>query len=111
MNNDKINDFLSKVAFNNDGLVPVIVQRQSNNEVLMMAWFNKETLAMTLATGDMIYWSRSRKEIWKKGATSGNVQKLKEMLLDCDGDCLLAKIEQTGSACHTGAVNCFFQEY
>lgn len=102
------NDIVNKVVFDAEGLVPVIAQRHDTGEVLMMAWMNKEALAATLETKQMTYWSRSRKKLWRKGETSGNTQTLKELLLDCDGDTLLAKVEQVGVACHTGAPNCFF---
>lgn len=101
-------DFIAKVAFNADGLVPVIAQRFGTGEVLMMAWMNKEALIETMKTGHMTYWSRSRNKLWRKGETSGNTQRLREMLLDCDGDTLLAKVDQEGPACHTGSPNCFF---
>lgn len=109
MTQDNIQLLLEKIAFNSDGLVPVIAQRHNTGEVLMMAWMNRESFIETMQTGQMTYWSRSREKLWRKGETSGNVQKLKEMLVDCDGDTLLAKVEQTGPACHTGSPNCFFQ--
>lgn len=102
-------DFLAAVAFNADGLVPVIAQDAVNGDVLMMAWMNRETLAETLKTGQVTYWSRSRKSVWRKGETSGHTQKLIEAYVDCDGDTLLMKIEQTGPACHTGARSCFYR--
>ena len=111
MQNDKIQQFLEKIAFNADGLVPVIAQRHDTGEVLMMAWMNKESFIQTMQTGHMTYWSRSRSKLWRKGESSGHVQELKQMLVDCDGDTLLAKVEQTGPACHTGAPNCFFQSF
>ena len=90
-----------------DALVPVIVQELGSNEVLMLAWMNREALIHTLTTGSATYWSRSRNELWVKGATSGNTQKLHSIELDCDSDALLMKIDQTGVACHTGAHSCF----
>jgi phosphoribosyl-AMP cyclohydrolase len=102
-------DFISSVAFNGDGLVPVVAQENTTGEVLMLAWMNREALELTLATGNVTYWSRSRKELWRKGATSGHTQRLVEALIDCDGDTLLLKVEQTGPACHTGAPTCFFR--
>jgi phosphoribosyl-AMP cyclohydrolase len=109
MTSDKdIETFLSKIAFNPDGLVPVIAQRHDTGEVLMMAWMDREAFVATMKTGQMTYWSRSRGKLWRKGETSGHTQSLKEMRVDCDGDTLLAKVEQTGPACHTGAPNCFF---
>jgi len=109
MNQDALQAILAKVTFNADGLVAVIAQRESNNEVLMLAYMNAQSLTLTLQTGEMTYWSRSRKKLWRKGETSGNVQKLKALKIDCDGDTLLALVEQTGAACHTGAINCFFE--
>lgn len=102
-------DFVQAVAFNAEGLVPVIAQDASTGAVLMLAWMNRETLELTLESGEITYWSRSRKEIWRKGATSGHTQRLVEALVDCDGDTLLMKVEQTGPACHTGAQTCFFR--
>ncbi|HEU5048331.1 MAG TPA: phosphoribosyl-AMP cyclohydrolase [Rickettsiales bacterium] len=101
---------LEKVAFNSDGLVPVIAQRHDTGEVLMLAWMNRESLEITLKTKQMTYWSRSRGKLWRKGESSGHLQTLKEMKVDCDGDTLLASVEQIGPACHTGAPNCFFQD-
>ena len=102
-------EFVSQVAFDPDGLVPVITQRATNGEVLMFAWMNRETLEQTLATGRVTYWSRSRKKVWRKGDESGNSQKLIEAWIDCDGDVLLMKVDQIGPACHTGAPTCFFR--
>lgn len=96
------------IKWNADGLIPVVTQRASNGEVLMLAWMNREALEITLRTGDVTYWSRSRQALWRKGETSGNIQKLIEIYLDCDGDSLLVKVDQTGPACHTGAETCFF---
>lgn len=111
MTEQQIQSFLEKITFNADGLVPVIAQRRDTGEVLMMAWMNKEAFAATMQTGQMTYWSRSRGKLWRKGETSGNTQMLKEMLVDCDGDTLLAKVDQVGPACHTGAPNCFFTHF
>lgn len=99
---------LDAVAFDAAGLVPVIAQQHDTGEILMMAWMNRETLSETLATRRMCYWSRSRGRPWRKGETSGQVQRLVEMRLDCDGDALLAQVDQTGVACHTGRRSCFF---
>lgn len=90
-----------------EGLVPVVVQDVKNNNVLMVAYADKEAIELTKRTGYMHYWSRSRGRIWKKGETSGNVQKVREVMTDCDGDALLARVEQTGPACHTGRYSCF----
>ena len=94
-------------ATEGDGLVPVVVQDVRNNNVLMLAYMNDESLELTRKTGYMHYWSRSRNAIWKKGETSGNLQKCIELMTDCDGDALLARVGQTGVACHTGARTCF----
>lgn len=101
--------FLDAVAFNADGLVPVIAQSAATGQVLLLAWMNRDTLETTLATGEVTYWSRSRRAVWRKGATSGHVQHLVEAWIDCDGDALLLKIDQIGPACHTGAPSCFFR--
>jgi len=94
-------------AWDDRGLVPVITQDVSTGEVLMLAWANADALEQSMATGQATYWSRSRQEIWVKGATSGNTQKLRRIKLDCDADALLYQVEQTGAACHTGARSCF----
>lgn len=91
-------------------LVPVVVQDVKNNNVLMLAYMNDEALELTKKTGYMHYWSRSRNAIWKKGETSGNVQKCVELMTDCDGDAILARVEQTGVACHTGTYSCFSKD-
>lgn len=90
-------------------LIPAIAQDASTGEVLMLAWMNQESLALTIATGQATYWSRSRNEIWVKGATSGHRQTVKSIALDCDGDALLLHVDQVGGACHTGARSCFHQ--
>lgn len=100
---------LDAVAFNGSGLVPVIAQQHDTGEVLMLAWMNRQSLGETLATGRVCYWSRSRRQLWRKGETSGHVQRLVGCRLDCDGDTLLLFVDQTGPACHTGARSCFFQ--
>jgi phosphoribosyl-AMP cyclohydrolase len=104
-------EFLNAVTFNSDGLVPVIAQDHRTGAVLMLAWTNRDTLATTLETGAVTYWSRSRNEAWRKGATSGHTQKLIKAYVDCDGDALLMKVDQTGPACHTGANVCFYRRY
>jgi phosphoribosyl-ATP pyrophosphohydrolase/phosphoribosyl-AMP cyclohydrolase len=101
--------WLDEVRFDERGLVPVIAQAASSGEVLMMAWANREALALTLETGFAHYWSRSRGELWKKGDTSGHLQALVELRLDCDGDAILYRVAQTGAACHTDAPTCFFR--
>lgn len=96
------------LKYDDRGLLPVIAQDHASGEVLMLAWMNAEAVARTLARGRVTYWSRSRQEFWEKGATSGNVQELVEMRIDCDRDCLLVRVRQTGPACHTGRRSCFF---
>jgi phosphoribosyl-AMP cyclohydrolase len=103
-------EFAAAVAFNADGLVPVIAQDCKSGAVLMHAWMNREALDRTLKTGDVTYWSRARKCLWRKGETSGNTQRLAEAWLDCDADTLLLKVEQNGPACHTGEPTCFFRK-
>ena len=103
-------EFLKAVSFGPDGLVAAIAQDRKSGEVLMLAWMNRETLEETLLTGKVTYWSRSRQAVWRKGETSGNTQKLVEAYVDCDGDALLLKVDQTGPACHTGAAVCFFRK-
>lgn len=98
---------LDAVAWNRDGLVPVIAQQWDTREVLMLAWMNREALALTLSTGRATYWSRSRGELWRKGDTSGNIQLVREARLDCDGDTVLLLVDQSGPACHTGTRTCF----
>lgn len=98
------------LAFNEQGLIPCIVQDARTGEVLMMAWMNRESLSMTLESCEMVFWSRSRKELWHKGLTSGNVQRLQSLRYDCDGDTLLALVDPAGPACHTGANSCFYRE-
>lgn len=101
---------LAAIAFNADGLVPAIAQAYDSGEVLMMAWMNEEAVAETLRTGRVCYYSRSRKGLWRKGESSGQVQTLKSFLVDCDGDTLLLKVDQQGVACHTGHRSCFYSE-
>ena len=96
------------LKFDAMGLIPAIAQDAENGEVLMMAWLNPESLARTLATGQVTYWSRSRQAFWAKGESSGHVQKLVEMRLDCDRDCLLMLVQQEGPACHTNRRSCFY---
>lgn len=103
---------LALVKYNADGLVPVVTQDVNTKQVLMMAWMNAETLRMTLAEGRMVYYSRSRKEVWRKGDTSGDRQFIREGFYDCDVDTLLFLVEQEGNgACHTGAVSCFYRKF
>lgn len=105
-----INDLLATIHWNHDGLVPAIAQDSRTGRILMLAWMNRESLEKTLATGEAVYWSRSRKRLWHKGEQSGHTQKIKELRLDCDGDTLILGIEQTGGiACHTGRESCFYR--
>jgi phosphoribosyl-AMP cyclohydrolase/phosphoribosyl-ATP pyrophosphohydrolase/phosphoribosyl-AMP cyclohydrolase len=107
-----VDDQLAGITFNADGLVPVITQDIHTRQVLMMAWMNSETLRMTLTEGRMVYWSRSRREVWRKGDTSGDRQFVRKGWYDCDADTLLFLVEQEGKgACHTGEVSCFFREF
>ncbi|MBO9393117.1 MAG: phosphoribosyl-AMP cyclohydrolase [Caldilinea sp.] len=103
-------EFLQEIRYNEAGLIPAIVQDAHTGQVLMMAWMNAESLALTLEIGETVFWSRSRQGLWHKGATSGNVQKVVAIHLDCDGDTLLVQVEPAGPACHTGATSCFFRQ-
>lgn len=100
---------LAEIRFDADGLVPAIAQDEVTGEILMMAWMNRDSIAETLATGRVCYWSRSRGKLWRKGETSGQQQMLREFRLDCDGDTILLKVEQAGVACHTGRRSCFYR--
>ncbi|BAI89819.1 MULTISPECIES: phosphoribosyl-AMP cyclohydrolase [Arthrospira] len=107
MNQDQL--WIDSLKFNPQGLIPAIAQDHKDGTVLMMAWMNRQSLQQTLTTGEVHYWSRSRSQLWHKGATSGHIQKLKALYYDCDADVLLLKIEQIGDvACHTGVRSCFF---
>lgn len=103
-------DFIAGVKFDDRGLVAAVAQDAKDGRVLMVAWMNREALTRTLETRDVTYWSRSRGELWRKGDTSGHTQRLVEAWIDCDGDTLLLKVDQTGPACHTGAPTCFFSQ-
>ena len=100
----------ANVRFDNRGLVPAVVQQEGTGEVLMVAWMNAESLALTLETGTTWFWSRSRQELWNKGATSGNMQQVRRVLVDCDADTLLVEVDSPGPACHTGHRSCFYRE-
>jgi phosphoribosyl-AMP cyclohydrolase len=109
-------DWLDEVKWNADGLVPAIAQQVGSNDVLMFAWMNRDALARTAASGEAVYWSRSRQRLWRKGEESGHVQQVRELRLDCDNDVVLLKVEQLGAglgdaaiACHTGRHSCFFR--
>ena len=98
------------MSFDANGLVPAVAQDSTTGAVLMLAWMNADSIRQTLETGDVVYWSRSRKKLWRKGETSGHTQRLVEAYVDCDGDTLLLKVAQTGPACHTGEPTCFFRQ-
>lgn len=102
--------FIANVKFDAQGLVTAVAQDAKDGRVLMVAWMNRDALNRTLTTRDVTYWSRSRGELWRKGETSGHTQRLIEAWIDCDGDTLLLKVDQTGPACHTGAPTCFFSQ-
>ena len=97
------------LKFDDRGLIPCVVQEEGTNEVLMVAWMNEESLRLTCSTGTTWFWSRSRQELWNKGATSGNIQHVVSLHYDCDEDCLLCKVRPEGPACHTGAHSCFYR--
>jgi phosphoribosyl-ATP pyrophosphohydrolase/phosphoribosyl-AMP cyclohydrolase len=101
---------LAKIKWDAEGLIPVIIQDASTQQVLMMAYMNAESLEQTIASGETVFWSRSRGELWHKGATSGNIQKVRDIFVDCDADTLLISVEPAGPACHTGQVSCFYRE-
>ena len=103
--------WLNKVNWSKNGLVPVVAQDAATGRVLMFAWMNRAALAETVETGEAVYWSRSRRKLWRKGEESGHVQKVREIRLDCDEDALLMRVDQVGGiACHTGRESCFFQK-
>ena len=105
-------DWLNEIKWTDDGLLPVIAQDNETGRVLMFAWMNRESLAMSVEKGEAVYYSRSRQKLWHKGEESGHTQKIKSMRLDCDGDVMLIKIEQTGGiACHTGRQSCFYKKF
>lgn len=105
-----LSETLDGLPYNSDGLVPAIAQQHDTKEVLMMAWMNRSAIEETLKTGRVCYWSRSRQSYWRKGESSGQVQFLKSMFFDCDGDTILLLVDQTGPACHTGRRNCFYNK-
>ena len=102
---------IEQVKFDKKGLVPVVIQDFKTLQVLMVGYMNKESLETTLKTGKTCFWSRSRRKLWIKGETSGHIQKVKDILIDCDNDTLLIKVEQTGGACHMGYRTCFYRRY
>jgi len=103
-----LNEVTEQLAFDSRGLLPVITQDVTSKEVLMLAWMNETAFKQTLDTGYVTYWSRSRQELWVKGATSGHTQELKSLSIDCDGDTILCQVNQKGAACHTGRRHCFY---
>lgn len=109
-NQDLQKNFLETVRFDDNGLVPAIVQDHETGKVLMMAWMNRESLEMTLKKKKACYWSRSRQKLWLKGESSGNMQDVHDILIDCDGDTLLLKVSQKGGACHVGYHSCFYRK-
>jgi phosphoribosyl-AMP cyclohydrolase len=102
---------LAAIRFGPDGLVAAIAQQHDTGEVLMLAWMNRDSIRATLSEGRACYWSRSRAKLWRKGETSGQVQYLRELRIDCDGDAVLLLVDQQGVACHTGRRNCFFRAW
>jgi phosphoribosyl-AMP cyclohydrolase len=106
-----LKDWLEEIPWNGEGLVTAIAQDDASGRILMVAWMNREALRETVETGQAVYWSRSRKKLWRKGEESGHVQKVREVRLDCDADALLLRVEQAGGiACHTGRESCFFRK-
>ena len=108
---DTIESALAEIKFGVDGLVPAIAQQYDTGEILMMAWMNRDAVRASLTEGRACYWSRSRARLWRKGETSGQVQHLRELRLDCDGDAVLLLVDQQGVACHTGRRSCFFRSW
>jgi phosphoribosyl-AMP cyclohydrolase len=106
-----VSDWLNEVPWDKDGLVPVITQEFSTGRVLTLAWMNREALTLTADKGEAVYWSRSRKKLWRKGEESGHTQRVRELRLDCDSDAILLRVDQAGGiACHTGRESCFFRK-
>ncbi len=103
-------DMLHSIQWDSQGLIPAIVQDATTQAVLMMAYMNKESLEQTLETGETVFWSRSRSQLWHKGETSGNIQQVVSIMIDCDGDTLLIKVTPAGPACHTGQTTCFYRD-
>jgi len=100
---------IDELAFDDRGLIPAVVQDAESGEVLMMAWMNHDAVSLTASEGRTVFWSRSRRELWRKGETSGHVQHVEEIRVDCDADVLLVRVHQEGAACHTGERSCFFR--
>jgi phosphoribosyl-AMP cyclohydrolase len=108
---DAIERALAEIGFGPDGLIAAVAQQHDTGEVLMLAWMNRDAVRLTLTEGRVCYWSRSRQALWRKGETSGQIQRLHELRLDCDGDALLLLVDQHGVACHTGRRSCFFRAW
>ena len=108
---DPIEQALAEIRFGPDGLVPAVAQQYDNGEVLMLAWMNRDAVRVSLSEGRACYWSRSRATLWRKGETSGQIQRLRELRLDCDSDAVLLLVDQEGVACHTGRRSCFFRAW
>ncbi len=104
-------EIYDKIKFDANGLVPAVIQDWQNGEVLMVAYMNRDSLQSTLETGKTHFWSRSRKQFWMKGESSGHTQEVKDLFIDCDGDCILVKVEQNVAACHTGYRSCFYRKW
>jgi phosphoribosyl-ATP pyrophosphohydrolase/phosphoribosyl-AMP cyclohydrolase len=102
---------IERLKFNEAGLIPAIVQDATSRQVLMIAWMNEESLRRTLASGQTWFWSRSRRALWHKGETSGNIQQVREIFYDCDADTLLIEVDSAGPACHTGNTSCFYRTF
>ena len=108
---DRVSEWLNEVPWDKDGLVPVIAQDFSSGRVLTLAWMNRDALALTAEKGEAVYWSRSRRKLWRKGEESGHTQKVREIRVDCDSDAILLRVDQAGGiACHTGRASCFFRK-
>ena len=107
--NRSVSEVISSLAFNDAGLVPAVAQQHDTGEVLMLAWMNADSIRESLESGRVCYWSRSRQSLWRKGETSGHVQRLVELRFDCDRDALLLLVDQTGPACHTNRRSCFYR--
>ena len=101
---------MTQLRYDPNGLLPAVLQHAGTGEVLMVAWMNAEALDLTRSTGEAHFWSRSRQQLWRKGETSGNVMRVRQILVDCDSDTLLVRVDPAGPACHTGERTCFFQE-
>ncbi len=105
-----LNEFLDSLKYDRDGLIPAVVQDDTNGDVLMVAYMNRDAVKQTLTGGRACFWSRSRQTFWIKGESSGNIQAVKSVYVDCDKDCLVVKVDQTGAACHVGYRSCFFRQ-